>query len=215
MPVYTISSDRSYDEATGNYGFANETLDGDFKGAFPIGIDFDPGVKAALLDDGMVIHQSAEYQGLPVDMSGLPKRVRWGGGKRDLGDLQITADHFLVSPKLRDVIEKLEPEVHQFQPAEIIWEKDDSHAADFFWFNPCNRVDGIDQTHSTTELNENTGTWRYDGGEFVVNLDQVAGYHVWIDKRASFATVWVSEEFYKATEEAGIKGIRFGAHEAV
>ncbi|WP_415156263.1 imm11 family protein, partial [Maritalea sp.] len=135
--------------------------------------------------------------------------IRWGGGKRDLGDFQKMASHFLVSVKLRDLIEELEPGVHQFQPIELIWKKDESHAADFFWFNPCNRVDGIDRTHSTAKFDEKTGKWKYEGGEFVVNLEQVAGHHIWVDSRASFGTNWVSEAFYNAAHQAGIKGIKF------
>jgi hypothetical protein len=119
------------------------------------------------------------------------------------------ASHFLVSVKLRDLIEELEPGVHQFQPIELIWKKDESHAADFFWFNPCNRVDGIDRTHSTAKFDEKTGKWKYEGGEFVVNLEQVAGHHIWVDSRASFGTNWVSEAFYNAAHQAGIKGIKF------
>ena len=214
LAVYTISVDYSADEASGNYEFVHETLDGDFSSAFPVGIDFDPGVKAAFLEDGTLLQQSAAYQGVPVDMSGLPKKIRWGGGKRDLGDLLMTASHFLVSTKMRNVIEALEPKVHQFQPVELIW-KDDSHAVNFFWFNPCNRVDGIDRTHSTAKFNEKIGKWKYEGGEFVINLDQVAGHHVWIDSRASFGTVWVSKEFKKAMEDAGVTGIRYSKYEVV
>ena len=123
LAVYTISVDYSADEASGNYGFVHETLDGDFSSAFPVGFDFDPGVKAAFLEDGTLLQQSAAYQGVPVDMSGLPKKIRWGGGKRDLGDLLKMSSHFLVSTKMRDAIEALEPNVHQFQATELIWKR--------------------------------------------------------------------------------------------
>ncbi|AVX05011.1 hypothetical protein MXMO3_02499 [Maritalea myrionectae] len=216
MPVYTITDDPYYDEAAGGNDEVNEILDGDFKEAFPIGIDFDPGVRAAFYDDGMIIHQDARYQGLPVDMSGVPKKIRWGGRKRALGDLQMTASHFLVSLKLRDVIERLEPGVHQFQSTEIIWKKDNSHVADFFWFNPCNRIDAIDKDHSTHPFKEKAGKWDFvDGGKYVVSLAKIAGKHIWVDSRTYSRGVWVSEGFYKAAEEAGIKGIKFSRQKVI
>ncbi|MCP4073957.1 MAG: hypothetical protein GY742_19855 [Hyphomicrobiales bacterium] len=116
---------------------------------------------------------------------------------------------------MRDVIEQLEPGLHQFQPVEIIWKKDGSHAADFFWFNPCNRTDGIDRTHSTAGYNEKIGKWKYEGGEFVVSLAQTAGCHIWIDPRTSFNLVWVSEVFKQTIENVGITGVGFSEYKVV
>jgi len=79
MAVYTIYDDRTADEESGNYGYVNETLDGDFSTAFPVGIEFNRVTKSTRLEDGTRVDQSAAYQGVPVDMSGLPKRIRWGG----------------------------------------------------------------------------------------------------------------------------------------
>ena len=67
-----------------------------------------------------------------------------GGQERQLTDLQRAHDIFLVSDRFRQVVEKLEPGVHLFAPVELVWE-DGSHAASFFWFYPCSRVDGIDR----------------------------------------------------------------------
>lgn len=215
MSVYTIYADRSEDEKSGNYGFENQTLDGDFKTAFPIGIEFNPVAKAALLDDGTLLQQSAAYQGVPVDMSGLPKKVRWGGGKRKLADLLKTADHFLVSGKLRDVIEALEPGVHQFQSGEVIW-NNDTHAASYFWFNICNRLDGMDKENTTHSYNERIGKWSFvEGRRYVVNLHQTAGKHIWIDSRVPNSSVFVSEDFKNAMAAAGVAGVGFSLIEVV
>ncbi|MBA4613950.1 DUF1629 domain-containing protein, partial [Stappia taiwanensis] len=106
-----------------------------------------------------------------------------GGGKRELADLLKTASHFLVSGKMRDAIEVLEPGVHQFQLVELIW-SDGSHAADYFWFNICNRVDGMDREKTTHPFNDRIGRWSFvEGRKYVVSLKQTAGFHAWIDSR--------------------------------
>ncbi len=211
MAVYTIYDDRNEDEASGNYGYVNETLDGDFSTAFPVGdYNFHPVTKAARLDDGTRLKKISSYQGGPVDMNGLPKRVRWGGGERDLGDFQITASHFLVSGKMKDAIEALEPDIHQYQPVELIWE-DDSHAANFFWFNPCNRIDGMDREHTTHDFNEKIRRWIFvEGKKYVVNQGQTVGMHVWVDSRIFDDAVFVSGSLKRRLDADGIKGVALG-----
>jgi len=215
MAAYVIYADRTEDEASGNYGFANDILDGDFKSAFPVGIEFHPKTRGARLEDGTRIRESAQYQGLPVDMSGLPKRVRWGGGKRPLVDLLITQNHFLVSEKLQDAIEALESGVHQFQSTKLIWQ-DDSLAATYFWLNVCNRRDAMDREYTTYSFDERTRRWNLASkGKFVVSLSQTAGAHIWVDSCLTTGTIFVSEGFKIAMTAAGITGIGYSDYETV
>lgn len=213
MSVYTIYADRTKEQETASDEPAPTLLDGDFKSAFPLGYDFHPITKSARLEDGTRIEETAEYQGVPVDMSGLPKTVRFGGHARELVDLQKEAGHFLVSGRMRDVIEALEPGVHQFQPVELIW-KDGSHAADFFWFNICNRVDGMDREKTTHPFNERIGIWSFvEGRKYVVSLKQTAGFHAWIDSRLTSGSVFVSEDFKAAMAASEVTGIGFNTFE--
>jgi len=207
MGVYSI-----YDDTGEAYLTSTKALDGDFDLVVPIGVDFDPGIGAALMDDGLLLQRRSTYQGVPVDMSHLPTKVVWGGAKRKLTDIQRTRSRFLVRDNFRQVVERLEPGLHQFQPVELVWE-DGSHAADFFWFNPCARVDGMDRDHTTFELSEKSGLWkRTNNGRFVASLAKVAGHHVWIDPRISaFSYPFVSEAFRSAMADAGVTGI--GYHE--
>ena len=80
MAVYTIYDDESADEASGNYGFVNEAIEGDILTVFPLrDYEFHPVTKAARLEDGTRLKKHSGYQGVPVHMEGLAKRVRWGG----------------------------------------------------------------------------------------------------------------------------------------
>ncbi|WP_150524601.1 imm11 family protein [Roseibium sediminis] len=216
MAVYGIFYDRIGDPTLGEETFADEVLDGDFKSAFPVGVEFDPSVKAAFASDGGLIQQDAQYQGLPVDMSGLPKRVRLGGAhKFPLPDLLKATGHFLVSEKLRDAIEVLEPDVHQFQPVELIWQ-DGSPVATYFWFNVCNRRDAMDREHTTYSFNDRIKIWNLaSNGKFVVNTSQSNGAHVWVDSRLTNRTIFVSESFKDAMTAAGITGIGYSEYQTV
>ncbi len=129
----------------------------------------------------------------------MPKKVEWGGAKRQLTDVQRAHNIFLVSEAFRNVVEQLEPNVHQIVPVELVW-SDGSHAASFYWFYPCNRIDSMDRHHTTHELSEGSGLWMAkSGNRFVVSLKQVAGRHIWIDPRMnSFDLPFVSEVFKQA-----------------
>ncbi len=209
MSVYTI-----FDDLGDKQRCVKELLDGDFKKVVPIGYEFHPVMKAAKQSDGTWIEESFGYQGIPVDLSSLPTKLRWVGNKHELNDLQKTHDWYFISSKLKEIIENLESNRHQFHPVEIFWE-DNTHAANFYWFNPCNRIDAIDREHSTALFNEKIGMWKYEGGSFVVNLEQVHGNHIWVDSRARFNSVWVTDQFKQAIVAADINGIGFAEFETV
>lgn len=164
------------------------------------------------LPDGTWVKKNEFYQGVRVDSTHLPTKVIWKGRKRHLTDLQRAHNLFLVSDRFRQVLEGLEPGIHLFKPVELVWE-DGSHAASYFWFYPCARVDGIDREHTTHELREKAGLWmNRPGGQYVVNLAQVTGHNIWIDPRMnSFDLPFVSEAFKQAMADAGVSGI--GYHE--
>ncbi len=211
MSVYTIYADRTKEQETANDEPAPTLLDGDFKNAFPIGVEFHPITKSARLEDGTRVKATDAYQGVPVEMSGLPKQVRFEGRKRELVDLQKEAGHFLVSTKMRDAIEALEPGIHQFQPVALTW-KDGAHAADYFWFNVCNRVDGMNKEQKTHPFNEQVGKWSFvEGRKYIVSLQQTAGKHIWIDSRVPNSSVFVSADFMGAMAAAGVTGIGYSS----
>ncbi|WP_353682751.1 DUF1629 domain-containing protein [Mesorhizobium sp.] len=142
------------------------------------------------------------------DRSHPPAHEDKGGrGKIMPADLMMH-NSFFVSGKFREVVEKLEPGLHQFVPVELLW-KDGSHAASYFWFYPCNRIDGMDREQTTHEFREKSGLWmNRPGGSYVVNLQRVGGRNVWIDPRMSgFDLPFVSETFKLAMSEAGVRGI--------
>ena len=163
MSVYTFYADPGAD-----YGRRADPIDGDRNKVWPVGFDFHPVTHAARLEDGTSVKKSSIYQGVPVDATHLPKKVRVGGGKAPPVDV-ITHNGFIVSDKFRQVLDQLEPG-HQFAPTELVW-KDGSHAASYFWFYPCNRIDCLDREHTTHELRGKSGLWmQKPGGHSVHSL---------------------------------------------
>ncbi len=207
MAVYTIYNDTGEDHISG-FKF----LDGDMKQVLPVGFEFNPVTHSAKLPDGTRVRKKEFYQGVRVDLTHLPTKVVWKGRKRQLTDLQRAHNILLVSDGFRKVVEELEPGIHQFAPVELVWE-DGSHAASFFWFYPCTRIDGMDRDHTTHRFEDSAGLWMNNpGGKYVVNLGKVGNHHVWIDPRMnSFDLPFVSRALKKHLEDAGVRGV--GYHE--
>ena len=204
MAVYTIYNDTG-EEYIAGFKF----LDGDMKQVLPVGFEFHPVTGGARLADGTRVKKKEFYQGVRVDPTHLPTKVMWKGKKRQLTDIQQAHDIFLVSDSLRHVVEELEPGTHLFAPVELVWE-DGSHAASFFWFYPCVRIDGMDREHTTHELDEKAGLWVFKPGKkYVIGLKQVAGHHVWIDPRLTSGSVFVSGVVKQAMADAGVRGIGY------
>lgn len=216
MPVYTIFANTGEE-----YRQGTKPLDGDTKKVYPVGFEFDPNSNDPSAAGNLIrqpdrtyVQKISTYQGVPVDLTHLPTKVEIGGPKRILTDLLRSNSIFMVSDRFRSVIEGLEPGRHQFAPVELVW-ADGSHAADFFWFYPCARVDGMDREKTTHELHREREWKRVAGGEYVVSLNQVGAHHVWVEARLTSGSVFVSEIFRRAASRAGVTGVGYNEFSAV
>ncbi len=209
--VYTI-----YWKQPEEYTSDLRVLDGDFKQVYPTGFEFNPVTNSVRIDDSPRLRKQWGYQGLPVDMTHAPTMVQYKGRSEEMADLMMTSDWFLASERFRGVIEDLEPGKHQFQPVELV-DKSSNHLADYFWFVPCARVDGMDRDHTTHDFREGSGFWMHSPkGKFVVSLRQTADHHLWIDPRMGvFRLPFISPELKNALERAGLEGVGFHEIEAL
>ncbi|WP_352664483.1 DUF1629 domain-containing protein [Mesorhizobium sp. M0621] len=118
-----------------------------------------------------------------------------------------------MDKKFKDEVERLEPDVHQFLSVEFVW-KDGSHAADRFWFVPCNRLDSVDRNETTFEFRN---IWYLDGSQdkkLVFNSSQIGNCHAWMDKFISGqGGVWISDVLKEKIEQAGVTGISLQHYE--
>ena len=106
-----------------------------------------------------------------------------------------------VSERLRNIIESLEPGIHQLFPVDMLDADGSTREPRRYILNVCNVADAV---ISGTDL---TGT-----GKFVVNKSNavkirkfaVEGLHLWIDRRVPIEKVFVSDLFYGKLVREGI-----------
>lgn len=145
----------------------------------------------------------------------LPTRIRPTTNQSRMPDFAIAQRAQVCSAKFRDVVEALEPGVHQFVPVEVI-RKNGDHVADMFWFVPCNRLDTleIDLLHPPlTELGFYTGL--ANEPRTVFSCSKIGNHHIWIDKRMVRGFIWVSNKFHDVAMEAGLIGLDLIPQETV
>ncbi|WP_432283704.1 hypothetical protein SLT36_17610 [Aminobacter sp. BA135] len=179
------------------YAYTSQALDGDVNKIRPVDPTRDVGVR---------IRPNYVYCGRPIEATYLPTTIELSGPKRQIPDL-YNAYALLVSAKVKHVIERFEPDAHQFFPIELVWE-DGNHAAERFWFVPCNRLDTVDRAKTTFEFRN---VWFLDGSkkELVFNRSQIGAHHVWIDKFIVMPTPAISEVLKASLEAAGVTGAHY------
>ncbi|MCP4183428.1 MAG: hypothetical protein GY761_08930 [Hyphomicrobiales bacterium] len=183
------------------YSYETVRLDGDLYKVGPVDLT---------QDDGLEINPFSTYAGRAVDPTHLPTKVKVKGPKRNITDVYMGGG-YLVDGKFKDVVEQLEPDVHQFFPVELFWSNDTS-AGQRYWFFPCNRLDTVDRD-KTTKLFRNLWYPR-GGGEFVFSRNLIGKHHIWIDKfMVSTIGILMSNEMHDALVAAGITGMGFESFE--
>jgi hypothetical protein len=110
--------------------------------AVPIEGDFS---KVKLVDD--------TYDGGDIPAAGggrrvrtelVPKRMRWtNGGKRKIPDFERSGSHIGISERVKLLIERFEPGVHQFVPADYFSGKGELLERRYILY-VCNRIDSLD-----------------------------------------------------------------------
>jgi len=175
-------------------------------------------------DGGMYVgYDQSLTSGRRVRAEGLPIKVIWWD-KRLVPDFEIIhSPTMIVSQRFRDVVEAVEPGVHQFEPVEYVT-KQGAHVADMFVFVICNRIDSVDRDLTTQYRlhpvgNPTTSKSKYwqpsiQGTQLVFNAAQVGDHHLWVDKYLPDYKL-VSSAFVDAACAAGLVGVSFRAWETV
>lgn len=180
------------------YGYSMKALDGDVDKIQPADLTRDVGVR---------IRANYVYAGRPYETDHVPTRIELEGPKRMITGVYSGYGLF-VDEKFKLAVEKLEPKVHQFFPIEFVW-RDGSHAADRYWFVPCNRLDSVDREKTTFEFR---GLWDIFGGpdkQLVFSRSRIGSHHVWIDKYIHAPTPIISEILKAELDAAGVTGAHY------
>lgn len=205
------------------YGLNVKPVHGYYVDTELVGGDFDRPELVDPTPDGGYTPQGL-YSGRHVKTDSFPKQIKWldenGHGVPD-----FDRQHCLnVSQRAKELIESVEPGVHQFVPVEYL-DKDGSHLEDRYVLIVGHRIDSLDHDKTTMVLVKGK-FWRPPGDlaempelipagfdvdappKMVFNLSQIDGAHMWCDKHLTSRGVFLSDEFSKVLKHRGLSGLR-------
>jgi hypothetical protein len=144
-----------------------------------------------------------------IKSENVPTKFLWGGPKnRKLPDALLGPMHILlVSDRIKNIIERFEPGLHQFFPADVFYKSNNELAQKMYYLNICTLLESVDKELTSSPFSGIM--WRPDkGGELVFNLDQIGQHHLWHDKHIMHGWM-MSNALHDALVEKGITGLVF------
>ena len=172
-------------------------------------------------------HGRALCSGRRVHIEHFPQYLKkYGGGAiPDYGNLYRLN---YVSDRFKDIVESIEPNLHQFIPFQIIGPKK-VVLADMYFMVVCNRLDSVDREETTLILDggamwmQHQNVPREDwppnfnphrAPRFVFNLSQIGENHLWYDKHSIYGP-YLSDALAEALIASPVTGIKLAKQESV
>ena len=170
--------------------------------------------------------------GYAVDPDTAPNIVLWPDkGKPPPDDALGNNEIMLVSPRFRDLVERFEPNVHQFLPVRMLRDENDAKPFDtFYWFVCCNLLDTLDPELTTLTWSgfydermpdgRRRGHWHFDQSvepkqKPVFSLAAIGDHHLWRDAYRVRDYVHCSDAFGEALLAAELTGFGLRHYEQV
>ncbi len=127
----------------------------------------------------------------------LPQTIRWKK-RGKLKDCVSFLGHLVLSTHAREMIEELEPGVHEFFEIKMESIKDKVIWPESFWLlHVRNVIDSIDEERTHDQRSE-----------FVFHEKAIEGIHLWRDSRRRLKRdIFASDHFVAELERRGIEGI--------
>lgn len=171
----------------------------------------------------------AYESGFRVSSNYLPTKVRFDDTRVPL-DIDAFAALTFVSPVVRDLIERFEPGVHQFEPVEYVHSSGE-HVTQMFVLFICRRLDTVDRHHTNMLLSPRywsaaksvarrnpelvpPSTDLSVPSKIVFNQGQIGTAHLWHDVHIN-ASYFASDALVSALVEENITGFAGSQKEAV
>lgn len=173
-------------------------------------------------DDGLPTTNGPKA-GVPVYGGALPKVVRWAEPADNPPPDFDSMPTLNISERAKQVIESVEPDVHQFFPVEYV-DRQDQPIETRYWFYICNRRDTIHPTKSNMMLN---GRGLYippidavrrtleipshldtkAPGKMVIDSAKLGSEQMWREPRADGMSL-MSQTMWEAIQDAGLTGLQ-------
>ena len=147
----------------------------------------------------------------------VPRRLRLTKGKAMYDWLALRGGGTLVSSRLRDAVEELDPERHQFFPVVVEDKKGVTLSGDFYIFNVVGRIEAIIENQSNLKASGRgeVKNWSYERrvGPWKCVLDAavIGGRACWVEHR--FGRCWfISDRLAALLQERKLNGYRLDEH---
>ena len=160
--------------------------------------------------------------GVKVEAENLPQKYYWKGPKRPIPDYQRMYGMALVSARFKDLVEKLEPQVHQFVPISVIEDGNAETADNYFWFIVGQFIDSVESQKSSMPTRkkiyaksvdlEYLASWEIpyplpEEFKLVFDKKKIGSSHIWVDPFLLEKRPRCSDVFMASCEEANLSGI--------
>lgn len=188
-----------------------EPLDGDIDKVETFDTSIDIGNWALLPSEAFASGRRVHEEHLPTRIRPSLSRGHPKKSAVNLPDYFDVEHGQAVSDRFRQIVERLEPDTHQFVPVDLVWKSGEVVETPYFWFIPTVRLFALDPEQTTPELTE-AGFFRIststDDWGMVFRSSIVANHHVFCTGEMS-DYIFITDALKTALEEAGIKGARY------
>lgn len=165
--------------------------------------------------------QHAFGYGLPIAPEGVPSNAAWGA-REALYDFLTLCGATIISDRLKNLVEAIEPGIHQYFPLKIFRKNGAPIGSLWIWI-VCNRIDSVDRANTTWVLKDNfmwitpqtmkhiDRSYDYDPSiplKMVFSANQSQGHHFWRDKYVGNERLFCSDEAAAAIDSAKMVGVR-------
>lgn len=168
---------------------------------------FEPQFSSAMKESGSDLGRL--LNGQTVTGMTLPKSVRQVSAHIHLPDFLSVRGIWLVHERFREIIEKLEPSMHQFFPI-VLERPTGDQVADYYLFNAANHLDAVIVERSKAIWRKKSdGTRELRGfsrepDSVAMDRKMIADKHVWI---TPFVGKVFSEELMRAVDKAKLRSL--------
>jgi len=182
----------------------------------------DAGVLEAYFEHNFVhpgsLKRVSWHSGAPIPPEVMPRRVRLAKAKTMSDWMLMRRGGDLVSSRVKDAVEELDPRRHQFFPV-IVEDKDGSVRAEqqHFIFNVVGRIDSIigHRSHLNVVGQANTDNWAYSRRvgpwQCALDVSVIDGRACWVEHR--YTDCWfVSDQLAAMLRKRKVNGIRLDFH---
>jgi hypothetical protein len=195
------------------WGFSNEPKGSSYPNKEIVeGMKDGPVVVDQTPDGGAKLTTLPNEAGRRVYPDSLPKVIRWKSNTK-LQDLESAVNIKSVSIRLRDLIEEIEPGVHQFEPVKYTNKRKEVIEERWCWVI-CNRLDTVDRDKTNMVLKANAlgiTRWRDEGvfqPRIVFSVEAIRHAKFWYDRYLTGSAL-ISDDAKDRIEAARMTGFRF------